>query len=327
MEGKLIFCSDAILRFQSDYDETSAVPLLSIQNAIADTDPFFFLRFFRHAVLIEEGTTLASILLAIEPWKALLAAYLDRDVGAYIDEVRKPSEPTTWDIEWIGIDRRSSIYRAYKRQYMEEGEDFSTYFNRERFPTDEFDIESSCDASGFIKGDKERWSISGDVHEIKNLPVILYSKQTLMTSAKDGLLKKSVSGVKSSKLSCFVYGDTSFSFSEVMEAIFISGVFFYAPRDAASSLDELKASVAELEEELAEVSKTELVANETDKEPTIVVAECAFDSVAVHMESEAEEWQSIKKLCQREGELPIRIGSIKMAEPAELRLCGKIIRG
>lgn len=322
MEGKLIFCSDAILRFQSDYDETSAVPLLSIQNTIANTDPFFLLRFFHHTTLIEEGTTLASIFLAIEPWKALLAAYLNRDVGAYIDEVRKPSGPTTWDIEWIGIDRRSSVYRAYKRQNMEEGEDFSTYFNRERFPTNEFDIEGSCDASGFIKGDKERWSISGDVHEIKNLPVILYSKQTLMTSAKDGLLKKNVSGVKNS---CFVYGDTSFSFSEVMEAIFISGLFFYAPRDAASSLDELKASVAELEEELAEVSKTELVANETDKEPTIVVAEGAFDSVAAHMETEAEEWQSIKKLCQQDSELPIRIGSIKLAEPPELQLCGKII--
>ncbi|WP_430506782.1 hypothetical protein, partial [Escherichia coli] len=239
------------------------------------------------------------------------------DVGAYIDEVRKPSGPTTWDIEWIGIDRRSSVYRAYKRQDMEEGEDFSTYFNRERFPTDEFDIESSCDASGFIKGDKERWSISGDVHEIKNLPVILYSKQALMTSAKDGLLKKNVSGVKSSKHGCFVYGDTSFSFSEVMEAIFISGLFFYAPIDAASSLDELKVSLAGLEEELAEVPKVDSNGNETDKEPTIVVAEGAFDSVAAHMETEAEEWQSIKNLCQREGELPIRIGGIKMAEPPE----------
>lgn len=319
MEGQLIFCSDAILRFQSDYDETSAVPLLSIQKAIADTDPFFLLRFFRHAALIEEGTTLASIFLAIEPWKELLAAYLDRDVGAYIEEVRKPSGPTTWDIEWIGIDRHCMVYRAYKRQDMEEGEDFSTYFNRERFPTDEFDIESSCDASGFIKGDKERWSISGDVHEIKNLPVILYSKQTLMTSPKDGLLEKSVSGVQSSKHSCFVYGDTSFSFSEVMEAIFISGLFFYAPRDAASSLDELKASLAGLEEELAEVPKAEPAANESEKEPTIVVAEGAFDSVAAHMETEAKEWQSIKRLCQREGELPIRIGGIKIAEPPECK--------
>ncbi|EBH8996050.1 hypothetical protein C2271_23520, partial [Salmonella enterica subsp. enterica serovar Gallinarum] len=298
MEGQLIFCSDSILRFQSDYDETAAVPLLSIQNVIADTDPFFLLRFFHHTVLIEEGTTLASIFLAIEPWKALLAAYLDRDVGAYIDEVRKPSGPTTWDIEWIGIDRRSMVYRAYKRQEMQDGEDFSDYLNRERVLTDEFEIESGCEASGFIKGDKERWSISGDVHEIKNLPVILYRKQTLMTSPKDGLLKKNISGVKSSKHSCFIYGDTSFSFSEVMEAIFISGLFFYAPKDAASSLDELKASLAELEEERAENPNAESTGNETDEEPTIVVAEGAFDSLAAHMESEKAEWQSIKKLCQ-----------------------------
>ncbi|MGU6528368.1 hypothetical protein ACV2CS_04400 [Salmonella enterica subsp. enterica serovar Muenchen] len=317
MEGKLIFCSDAILRFQSDYDETSAVPLLSIQNAIANTDPFFLLRFFHHTVLIEEGTTLASIFLAIEPWKALLAAYLDRDVGAYIDEVRKPSGPTTWDIEWIGIDRRSMVYRAYKRQDMQDGEDFSDYLNRERVLTDEFEIESGCEASGFIKGDKERWSISGDVHEIKNLPVILYSKQTLMTSPKDGLLKKNVSGVKSSKHSCFVYGDTSFSFSEVMEAIFISGLFFYAPKDAASSLDELKASLAELEEERAENPNAESTGNDTEEEPTIVVAEGAFDSLAAHMESEKVEWQYIKKLCQQDSELPIRIGNIKMSEPPE----------
>lgn len=317
MEGKLIFCSDAILRFQSDYDETSAVPLLSIQNAIANTDPFFLLRFFHHTVLIEEGTTLASIFLAIEPWKALLAAYLDRDVGAYIDEVRKPSGPTTWDIEWIGIDRRSMVYRAYKRQDMHDGEDFSDYLNRERVLTDEFEIESGCEASGFIKGDKERWSISGDVHEIKNLPVILYSKQTLMTSPKDGLLKKNVSGVKSSKHSCFVYGDTSFSFSEVMEAIFISGLFFYAPKDAASSLDELKASLAELEEERAENPNAESTGNDTEEEPTIVVAEGAFDSLAAHMESEKAEWQYIKKLCQQDSELPIRIGNIKMSEPPE----------
>ncbi|EAR9522423.1 hypothetical protein E4X74_23220, partial [Salmonella enterica] len=295
---------------QSDYDETAAVPLLSIQNVIADTDPFFLLRFFHHTVLIEEGTTLASIFLAIEPWKALLAAYLDRDVGAYIDEVRKPSGPTTWDIEWIGIDRRSMVYRAYKRQEMQDGEDFSDYLNRERVLTDEFEIESGCEASGFIKGDKERWSISGDVHEIKNLPVILYSKQTLMTSPKDGLLKKNISGVKSSKHSCFIYGDTSFSFSEVMEAIFISGLFFYAPKDAASSLDELKASLAELEEERAENPNAESTGNETDEEPTIVVAEGAFDSLAAHMESEKAEWQSIKKLCQQEGGLPIRIGNI-----------------
>ena len=34
MEGKLIFCLDAIMRYQSDYDKTTAVPLLSILNVI-----------------------------------------------------------------------------------------------------------------------------------------------------------------------------------------------------------------------------------------------------------------------------------------------------
>ena len=53
----------------------------------------------------------------------------------------------TWDIEWIGIDHRSSVYRAYKRQDMEEGKIFQPILIASGFPTDEFDIESSCDAS------------------------------------------------------------------------------------------------------------------------------------------------------------------------------------
>lgn len=73
-------------------------------------------------------------LFAIEPWKELLTAYLDRDVGAYIGEVRKPSKPTAWDLEWIGIDRRSSVYRAYQHQDMGDGEDFTAWLNRERIP-------------------------------------------------------------------------------------------------------------------------------------------------------------------------------------------------
>lgn len=326
MEGQLIFCSDSILRFRSDYDETTALPLLSIQKTISDTDPFFLLRFFRHTVMIEEGTTLANIFFAIEPWKELLTAYLDRDVGAYIDEVRKPSKPTTWNLEWIGIDRRSSVYRAYQHQDMGDGEDFTAWFNRERIPTDEFDIESSCDASGFIKGDKERWSLSENVHEIKNLPVILYNKQTLMTLQKDELLRESVSGVNSTDRSRFVYGDTSFSFYEVMEAIFISGLFFYTPSAATSCFDGLKNSLNGLESEVSKETESNLTDGGEDKQLKIEVADGAFDSLITHMESETENWQLIKKRCQNESSLPLRIGVITPAKPPELRLCGEIYR-
>ncbi|MEX9251122.1 hypothetical protein [Pseudenterobacter timonensis] len=326
MEGQLIFCSDSILRFRSDYDETTTLPLLSIQRAISDTDPFFLLRFFRHTVMIEEGTTLANIFFAIEPWKELLTAYLDRDVGAYIDEVRKPSKPTTWDLEWIGIERRSSAYRTYQHQNMGEGEDFTAWLNRERIPTEEFDIESSCDASGFIKGDKERWSLSENVHEIKNLSVILYNKQTLMTLQKDELLKESISGVNSTDRSCFVYGDTSFSFQEVMEAIFISGLFFETPRAAASCFDGLKNSLDGLENEVSKGIEPNLADIGEDKQLKIEVADGAFDALITQTESETEKWQLIKKRCQNESSLPVRIGVITPAKPPELRLCGEIYR-
>lgn len=326
MEGELIFCSDSILRFRSDYDKTTALPLRSIQKTVPDAGPFFLLRFFRHTVMIEEGTTLANIFFAIEPWKALLTAYLDRDVGAYIDEIRKPSKSTTWDLEWIGIDRRSSVCRAYQHQDMEEGEDLTAWLNRERIPTDEFDIESSCDASGFIKGDKERWSISADIHEIKNLPVILYNKQTLMTLQKDDLLKESISGVSSADRSRFVYGDTSFAFYEVMDAIFISGLFFYAPQAAASSAEELKDRLAGLENEVSKETESDFAGSEEQKPLKVEVAGGAFDSLITHMELETENWRFIKKQCQKEGALPVRIGVITPAVPPELRLCGKIYR-
>ncbi|WP_259052460.1 hypothetical protein [Klebsiella sp. BIGb0407] len=326
MEGKLIFCPDSVLRFRSDYDETTALPLLSIQKTISDADPFFLLRFFRHTVMIEEGTTLANIFFAIEPWKALLTAYLDRNVGAYIDEVRKPSQSTTWNLEWIGIDRRSSVYRVYQHQAMGEGDDFTAWLNRKRIPTEEFEIESGCDASGFIKGDKERWSLSENIHEIKNLPVILYNKQTLMALQKDGLFEESVPGVKSVAHSRFVYGETSFSFYEVMEAIFISGLFFHSPQTAANSAEELKERLAELGHEVLE--ETELNRDDSEKEKPlkVEVAEGAFDSLIAHTKSETENWQLIKKQCQQHGAFPVRIGTISPAQPPELRLCGEILK-
>ena len=326
MEGQLVFCSDSILRFRSDYDETTALPLLSIQKTILNTDPFFLLRFFRHTVMIEEGTTLANIFFAIEPWKELLTAYLDRDVGAWIDEVRKPSNSTALNLEWIGIDRRSSVYRAYQRQDMEEGEDFITYLNREPITGDEFNIESSCDASGFIKGDKTRWSLGENVHEIKNLPVILYNKQTLMTLPRDELLKESVSGINSATHGCFVYGETSFAFCEVMDAIFISGLFFHTPQDAARGAEELKNILTGQEKEMPVDPESNLADCNEEKPLRVDVAEGAFDSVITHMEFEAENWQRIKNQCQKESSLPVRIGVITSAEPPDLRLCGEILK-
>ncbi|WP_350313967.1 hypothetical protein OHJ28_17835 [Dickeya fangzhongdai] len=346
MEGKLIFCSDAILRFRSDYDDTTALPLLSLQNTLSKgaVDTFFLLRFFRHEVIIEKGTTLANIFFAIEPWADLLAAYLDRNVRAYIDEVRKPSKSTTWNLDWIEIDRRTGIYRSYEYREQMEGEELTAYFNRERIPTKEFVIESSCDASGFTKGDNERWSISGDIHEIKNLPVILYNKQTLSAhlDKKNILFNKDTPGVHDDGNGSFIFGETSLLFYEVMEAIFISGLFYDTPQYACESLEEIKRLSECLHDNVNENSVNNVdddnVLNVSEKEPikaddeeeklmTVKIVDGAFDSVIDHMEYESEQWKYLKEQCKGDNNLPVRIGPIEQAEPPELRLFGKIVEG
>ncbi|WP_312981512.1 hypothetical protein [Atlantibacter sp.] len=325
MEGQLVFCADGILRFCSDYDDTAAVPLLSIQNTVAEADPYFLLRYFHHRVIVEQGTTLASVFLAIEPWKALLTAWLDRDVGAYIDEIKKPSSSASWDLEWVGIDRRTSIYRAYQHQSREEAESLQDYFNREQTPSHEFDIETQCDASGFIKGSKERWSISENIHQIKNLPVILYDKQTLITVGKEGLLNDSVSGVNNALHSRYISGETSFSFADVMEAIFISGLFFYSPQSATENYQALDERLDAFKEQWESEPDNTADEENGNKTPTIQVADGAFDSMVDHIESEKEDWHLLKTLCKQNSSLPVRIGKIMPATPPEVRLFGELI--
>lgn len=333
IEGTLIFCADSVLRFRSNYDDSVAIPLLSMQKVLEESAPFFLLKFFHHRVLIEEGATLASIFLAIEPWQTLLTAYLDRDVAAYISEVKKPSPMPTWDLEWIGIYHSHSINRAYEHTAIEEGEDLASYLNRERIPIPEFHIENTCDASGFVKNHKERYSISGDIHEIKKLPVILYHKQVVSASFDSEnqihMFQADILGVHTNKYSSFIVGEADFVFYQVMEALFISGLFYDTPQVAKNKYEEVK----EIAESLKETQENQSINQSLDlcsddntenKPMKIEIAEGAFDSLIAHEQQEAEYWQYIKEQCKKEQKLPIRIGSITEAVAPELYLNGQL---
>lgn len=330
IEGTLIFCADAVLRFRSNHDDTVAVPLLSIQKNLKESEHYFLLKFFHHHVLIEEGTTLANIFLAIEPWQVLLGAYLDRNIAAYIDEIKKPSQTPTWNIEWIGIYRSSLIHRAYESTAIREDEDLASYFNRERIPTSEFYIDSTCEASGFVKNSEERYSISGDIHEIKQLPVILYNKQVVSASLdrenQQHIFQVDMLGVHTNQYISFIVGETDFIFYQVMEAIFINGLFYDTPQVAKNRHEEIK--------EIAEnFKKNEVMDRNVDicsdsniknKPIKIEIVEGAFDSLIAHEKWEAERWQYIKEQSKKEQTLAIRIGNIREATAPELRFNGKL---
>ncbi|TCL06637.1 hypothetical protein [Sodalis ligni] len=327
MDGVLIFCKDSILRFRSDYDDLTAVPLLSIQDCLEEENALFLLQYFRHRVIIEEGTTLSDMFLAIEPWAGVLAAYLDIDVRAYIDEIRKPSQVEAI-FDWIGIQKVTSVHRAYQHPDIHDGEDLTSYFNRERIPTKHFDIEAACTANGYKNGDKEHYSISGDIHTIKNVPVVISDRQILVSYGQDknNLLNHRHAGVVVNNKTTYIQGGIAFSLNEVMEALFNDGLFYFSPQIASHDMAKIK-EMAEIIEKNEDESREAALYSGIDEEEKleavnkikVEIAEGAFDPMIDHMESEQAYWQYVKSLCDSNSELPIRIGQIDEAKSPEHR--------
>ncbi len=323
MEGRLYFCADQILRFKSDFDDATALPLLSIQQTLPAEDPWFLLRFLRHPVIIEQGTTLAAILIATEAWQEVLTALLDRDVAAYIREVKKPAPPASTGLDWVSVRRYTAVVRGYQSLAPGEDEDadLSDYFSRELTPADDFDIETECAAFGVTYADPQHWSLSENIHEIKNLPVIADTRQYLEFLPQDALLNTDVAGVEYSTYRHRLNGETWFSFRELMEAIFISGLFYYSPAAAENSVRELQRYLAESEENTEDQDDTADAPQQDEPLPatafSIEFAEDAFDSLAEHNRQQTEEWQALKNRCRQYAGLPVRIGNILPACPPE----------
>ncbi|NDL61184.1 hypothetical protein [Acerihabitans arboris] len=333
MDGALIFCKDAILRFRSDYDDLTAIPLLSVQACLENEDPLFLLKYFRHPVIIEEGTTLSHIFLAIKPWAKILGIYLDIDVMSYIDEIRKPSQAESV-FDWIGIQKVTSIHRAYQHQDIKPGEDFTSYFNRERIPTKHFDIEADYTANGYKNKDKEHYSISGDIHTIKNVPVVVSDRQVVASYGyeKSNLMNRKYTGVTVNNKISYIQGRINFSFYEVMEAIFNDGLFYFSPQAANANLAMIKKMAEMLDQDEAgnqEAPMQEISGkiddNPVDKSIAIDITEGAMDPMIEHIEAEKIYWRYIKSLCDSLSELPIRIGHIEEAMLPEYRFSNFIM--
>lgn len=317
------------------------IPLTSIQKSTDSfsNDPYFFLKFLRHNVVIEQGTTLSNVLLSVEPWKDVLTAMLDRNVGSYIDAIRKPSAPEATDIEWIGVYRSTVVNRVFERPNRSETGALAAILNEERKPTDRFRVETDCYASGFIEGKNDTYSISDNIHVIKNLPLMLMKSQDLTFYLRNEgeVFQETLSGVNTSNYASFVVGETSFSLSELMHAIFVQGLFFDTPEVAMENYDELRSIVASLPNNLDQIDEENLTTvsaegkqdassegEDGDAPLKVTVVDGAFDSVLNHYEREEAIWKSLKEKCVSDNLSPIRIGEIAEAQPPENRIHGKV---
>jgi hypothetical protein len=358
MDGKIVFCKDGILRFQSDVDQKRLVPMLAIQKALGLDGYKFFIQNVKKLILLEKGTTLGSFMICLEPWAEAAGDILDMNVEAYIKEARKLSTAKN-AFDRIEVRRNMSISREVDYGKMPEGMDFIEWLNTPKEPEflNFFEMESSFDINGYNDGDPSNYSMSmTSVDELKNVPLILNRSivfiefESRNAEDKGLVINKETVGVNHYDYINYVESskEDSVTLLEIMQAVFSDGLWSYSPQSAEIQKEMILASMDELDAQREDDKKAqeiedakpklkvvasdgELVNNDDDEEELdengekrmeVKVADGAFSSIGQHYEREGQEWEYITSLVDKSN---IMIGVIDEDPVKDRRLRGCLL--
>lgn len=321
----LVFCNDSVLRVKSYRDSKEIYyPLADLQSYYEENESFI-IRFFQQNVFFEQNTTLANVILAIEPWQNILSKYTDRDVNAYCAACKKLSDAKQ-TFSFLEISKSASFSRHYDYLLMNDDEDLTDFFNNKnnRIKTDLIDIETRTTMCGFHHGDYEHYSASHIAFDkIKHTPIIVANQQKNIFLGKETkILAENIQGLfidKRNITAC--YSPAELSFCEAIYAIFIDGLFYHQPmtqehHDAFNQ--DLEDAMAEFDTEkekqpvLKLVDDTHQPSESIEKELKVKVAPSAFDSVFEHETENAREWDAI--YTQLANKSNLKIGKMVLSE-------------
>lgn len=319
--GELIICSDSILRIKSSYNEKEvSYPLKDIQSFLKEEDAFI-LQFFSSNIHIEEGATLSNLILSLEPWAKILSYYTRRDVAAYCNACKSENNEEQY-FNFLEISKSSFTGRYSEFLPREKDESFLTYLNREdtRIKTKYFEIESFTRMCGFNEGDNSNYSASSEFELIKNTPVVLVSKQqNLYSKYDDNILNTSIDGVESGKNGDSFYSIGELSFLDIINAVFIDGLFYEKPMSKESSnalkeildvsMEEVKKFKEDNKSHLSVVSENGEVKEEGKQ---LIISTGAFDGLIESQKEIMSDWDVIHQSLLNSSS--IKIGNLKTAE-------------
>ncbi len=299
----LIFCNDSVLRMKNYHnDKVILYPFLDIQHFLKE-DPIVILKLFRQPVNLEQGTTLANIILALEPWAKIISNYTDRDVQAYCDACRKLGG-IEQEFSFIEISKGLYNNRHYNHLPRKEGEGLSEWLNRDdsHMKTSFFDLENSLSMCGFMEGDDSNYSMSVDFNKIRNTPVFIANKQHNIFShgrSKEILLNQDIDGVKTYSNHSLFYSEAELSFEELITAVFIDGLFYEKPmsdEDNEAFIAQLDSSMREAKEadyeDIDEISNVSPIRKD-EEDLTIEIAPGAFDPLIAHEKEKVSDWETL----------------------------------
>lgn len=337
MDGKIVFCKDGILRFKSDYDDEKIIPMVLIQDVLENTTAKTFLQMLKRNAIVEAGSTIGSFILCLEPWAEHAKDYIDRDVVAYIKEIRKPSASEN-AFDKIELSKSIHIGRELDYGKMPEDMDFIDWLNSDKDPEilNKFSIEINTGVCGYNNEDASNYSMScTSIQEIKNVPFIINKKTHIVeycdsrTKEKGYIMNTNTEGVHNINKMMFVEtkDDNYYTFESLIDAVFCDGLFYYSPSGSEHTKEILNDIVEDIKErEEAKNNENNLKENDEDnKKREIKIADGAFSSIISHSMAEKEEWLEITSKLKNNSRYPIRIGKIEEDVPEDNRLYGMIL--
>lgn len=347
MDGHVIFCADGVLRFQSDYDSKRLLPLVAVQEVLEYSPSKTFLQTLRRKATIEKGSTLGSFLMCIAPWASEAQDFTDRNVQAYITELRKPSGETN-AFDRIEIRQRTYVRRSMVHDPIPAGVDIFDWLNRDREIkwSNNWDVESDYDICGYTNGDPSNYSVSTNIHSIKNVPLV-FNKNSVLVEGQPKMIphtplfNPSAEGVwevgEHNMLAVNSATEETASFLDLLNTVISHGLWYNTPQGFIATRDRLIAAQEQVDEMIAEAAEDtpslSLVDDDyespADSEAPaikkVVVVPGAFDGIIEHSRSEGEEWELMVEAVSLTTQHVVRIGEVEEDTAPDNRLFGSIL--
>lgn len=350
MDGTVVFSKDGVLRFKHCMNGSPSVPAILICDALGEDPQRFFIQQLRKPVLLESGSTVGSFLLCLQPFAQTVSDLCDRDVQSYIDEIRKPSAETP-AFDRCEMRRKVHFGRQMYHEPMPEGVDFVEWLNRPRGEPvylDTYSISTDFDICGYNNGDASNYSMSTNIHQLKNVPLVINRTAALLANKRDSngapLFNETAPGVTEHKwgsddrpnttsvLMAKGESDEDVTVHEFIKTVIEIGLWFHTPQGAIREREMLAEMVKHLPDvtQLDESEPETVTEDETNSTPvdaerlTVQVAEGAFSGISSHYEREQEEWKDVMAKINQTPSMPIRIGAVTEDEAPDDRAMGMI---
>jgi len=301
----IVFCKDSVLRVEFYKNGKPVfIPLENLQKT-QNKDDLFILSWINSGFLVEEGTTLSNVIIALKPWFRVLDPLLGRDLSLFL----KASYSISEEKQYYDFLELVTVFYLYR-----PASEHKSLFTKRiiKKPDDVFRLDNSCEFVGVKNDDLERYTLSGvSFNAIKNTPInVINQSKFCVCNFGAELISKDYPGVEHTEKynQAVFFSEEKLSILSALNAIFHNGLFFDTPFTIDSE-NALTDSIKERVEDSDSTENENALGNDTKKK--VVFTDDALDDIASVIGDEIDNSERILDTISFDN---VKIGNIKYSE-------------